>query len=138
MCIQVMWCGCTVHRFYPFLLCSSSPSACLCPSVHPTVCAPHLLAVSRSLICVSKSETQNQNKSWLVSFGRSAIRLNVVWETFTSAETLNNTAIFSWRIIKLCRSSLIRFHLTERECMLCVIAFSGLWFSCIIPRLRRD
>ncbi len=125
-------------------LASASLSLRISLSVSISICLPPLICVSPYQL---ESTVQNQNKPWLVGFGRCTVRLGVShWEIFPSAKPQNNTGIFLFlnystvlNLILILSHALYITFLARHACILSyIIAFSALWFSSIILRLRSD
>lgn len=130
-----------------FALLSTPLSSCLClPLLSLSLASPSLpvlLSLSH-LICVSpyqlKSAMQNQNKPWLVGFGRCTVRLKTeraffsLPEIFPSAKPQNNTGIFLFlnysTVLNLIPSHALNIALLAMHaCILSYkIVFSALWF----------
>lgn len=123
--------------------CSSplSPSFTVCISI----CLPPLICVSPYQL---ESDTRDQNKPWLVGFGRCAVRLKTKTapppEIFPSVKPRNNTGIFLLlnystvlNLIPIPSHAPSIALLTMHACILLyIIAFSALWFSSIPLRRR--
>lgn len=133
----------------PHCLPQSAVSLCsspLSPSFAVFICLPPLICVSLYQL---ESDMRDQNKPWLVGFGRCTVRLKTKTaffsppEIFPSAKPQNNTGIFLFlnystvlNLIPIPSHALGIALLTMHACILSyVIAFSALWFSSIPLKL---